>query len=182
MDRNKILEEAQKKNIHDKYFPTHTEAYPQNYSDGSLPQYGPHLYNTDCTPPQHAQQECPISHPYCTQPIVHHHYRLPACTQQHHPGPTSSQPDIPTRSTDYLDQLSEKLSGLDRQVQDMKILVETIVPTATSSTPPTTTNCSSLPLSTVSTPTTTPSCLLESSTISLDGFMFDESSEEMNLN
>ena len=158
MERNKILEEARKNDIHQKYFSSQD-------TDRSHP----------CPPPS---QDCSnssqgnITHqPYSQAPIIHNHYVSPTCTHQCRVGEVNGATYTNTE--------------VIRLVGEMKDLLEKLTVTDISPPkPPAAMNSSKT--SSVPTDNTQDNSATapgeDNSIITLDGFMFNDDGSDMNLN
>ena len=154
MARNKTLEEVKKQSIHDQYFP------PQPSTANSHPQSENHCRVQAC----------------CSHPIIQYQ-----CTTKHCPSPDQSTPE--SNSIVYI---NTKLAELSKTVLGLKEILDKLMQVNTSSqhttkadsVPPCTQNVPSHPIPANS----TYSPALESSTISLDEFMFNEDDSEKDLN
>ena len=191
MDRNKMLEEAKKSEIHEKYFPSQSASATDPQPAGR----------------NHPGREQHHDHACCGPHVIHNHYGQPTGPQQ------SSFSDIVTVDT--------KLTDLSKSVQDLQQLIGRLQESANTPGPPPTDSSGPIsetappaqgtvpsapgpatkPASvSTATPTAEPSEqaeteteeniafpeqsteIINDSTISLDGFMFDDDITEMDLN
>ena len=163
MERNKTLEEEKTKSIHEKYFPTNPT--------GKLPAASTY------TAPGPDTQQIPAAHPACR-----HHYCLPA---YHCPGHSSTDQ---TASSD-LEEIVRKVNGLSNKICRMEALLDRLstvqsdkTPTA-SLTPPT--PAPPIPAVGPTTPVTlslSDGQALDSSVVSMEGFVFNNDDVDINLN
>ena len=190
MERNKILEEDKKKSIHDQHFPSD--------SSKTAPQVPPTQYPkcNHCNWHPEQQPHCYPHHPYS-------HCHLHSCVGQYPVnGPRSTGSDNISMSniSNRLEELRTVVTNLSNKVDDL-----TSFPTNTSSpsnpdthsmahtVPPDTPSDAKdspsnpdTPITASTTPSDTPSDVIgppmDTSTVSLDEFMFNEDGSDIHLN
>ena len=157
LERNKVLEEEKKRDIHQKYFPTHSK-------DKSHP----------CPPPcGDDSNHSKLTHLPCNQaPIIHNHYVSPTCAHQ--------------CKLDGINTSTCTNTEVIRHVCDLKDLVEKLtVSECGPLLPPVTANprtaTTSVPADTAQDDSSTPTGE-DNSIITLDGFMFNDDGSDNNLN
>ena len=159
MERNKVLEEAKKNEIYQKYFPSPT-------TDKSHP----------CPPTSRdcaSSSQSNITHqPSSQAPIIHNHYVSPSCAHQCKLDGVNSVTCTSTEVIRYVCELKDLVEKLTvtKSIPPQSPLISNPLPTANSVSSDTTENIG----------TAAPG--EESSIITLDGFMFNDDEADMNLN
>ena len=163
MERNRILEEQKKNEIHQEHFPSQAQ--------GTMPPQQ-HHHTTSTGPAHPAQPPCSYA------PIIHNHYASLPCVRQCKCDPKDTA--VAACNT------NPGIDDLKLSVDELRTLVENLTVTLPCpSSPHPSPRHPSQPENIPAEPSqviSTPPLAGESSIITLDGFMFDEEGADMNLN
>ena len=175
MARNKTLEELKQQEIQEKYFPSPPQSMHQSA-------------NLQPAASSCSGSGCHHSHNCCIQTDIHHHCRPPHCWQKLPCQDQSMGLDCNNRLEVMNSKLNEFSQALTNQKQALDDLLQVLSPPTNETDPPNTVPVPSPASSNSSNPSVLPntptvhSDHANTSVISLDGFMFGEDCEDVNMN